>query len=212
MKIMAEKEKTGFLHYVGQAWLVLLLSICFGAALAGVEKFTRPKIIQNEKGFIARKLVDMFGPGTTAGKELVLEVTIEGQSRPVKVPCYPAIRSGRRVGWGILATGQGYDTLTLLIGVDEAVETIRGFRVIKSLETPGIGDKIEQESFYEQFQGKAARKPLVPVDPRKSASGNEVNTITSATISSKGVVEIINKNLAAVRDKLIAAGKEMPQP
>ena len=181
--------------------------------LAGVEKFTRPKIIQNEKDFIARKLVDMFGPGTTTTEETVLEVTIEGQSRPVKVPCYPAIREGRRVGWGIVATGKGYDTLTLLIGVDEAVEELKGFRVIKSLETPGIGDRIERESFYGQFQGKDARKPLLPVDAGKPASGNQVNTLSGATISSKkGVVETINKHLAAVRDKLIAEGKETPQP
>ena len=129
------------------------------------------------------------------------------------MPCYPAIRSGRRVGWGIVATGQGYDTLTLLIGVDEAVEELKGFRVIKSLETPGIGDQIEQSSFYDQFQDKDARKPLLPVDEGKSTSGNQVNIISGATFSSKkGVVETINKNLAAVRDKLIAKGKELPQP
>jgi len=199
-----EQAKTGFLSYLGQAWLVLALAVCFGAALAGVESITRPRIEQNVKDAIAGLLVEMFGEGTTTDEPVVIEVAVEGKARPVRVPCFPALQAGRRVGWGIQAAGQGYDEITLLVGVDEAVEQLKGFRVVKSLETAGIGDRIEKPAFYRQFEGKDASKALEPVPQGAPAAGNQVNTITRATYSSKkGVVETINKNLAQVRDKLI---------
>ena len=207
---MADR-KTGFLHYLYQAWLVLALSICFGAALAFVEKFTRPKIEQNIKDFIALRLVEMFGAGTTTDEPTVLEVRVGDRDREVR--CYPAIQGGRRVGWGIEAEGKGYDTLLLVVGVDEQVTTLVGYRVITSLETEGIGDVIEKDAdFVAQFEGKDATRPLVPVPAGKPASGNEFNSVTGATYSSRGVANTINANLAAVRDKLRAAAREGPQP
>ena len=156
------KEKKGFLSYLAQAWLVLFLAIAFGAALAGVEKVTRPRIEQNIKDFIAVKLVEVFGEGTTTADPTVVEVTVGRRKR--KVNCYPAIRDGKRIGWGIEADGQGYDNLTLLICVDEGVNVLKGYRVVIYQETPGIGDKIKNRmSFVDQFAGKDAARPLVPV-------------------------------------------------
>ena len=202
---MSEK-KAGFLTYLVQAWLVLALSVGFGAALAGVAKVTRSRIEQNVKDFIAAKLVEMYGEGTTTDEAKSLDVQIDKRDRTVL--CYPAIKGGKRIGWGILAVGQGYDTLTLLVGVDERVDRLVGFRVVDSLETPGIGDRIQQPGFFEQFEGKDAAKPLSGVAEGKETTGNQVNTISGATLSSVGVVNIINSNLAAVREKLIAASRE----
>lgn len=204
-------QKTGFLHYLCQAWLVVVLSVCFGAALAFVEKFTRPKIEQNIKDFIALKLVDMFGKGTTTDEPTVLAVRVGDRDREVR--CYPAIRGGRRVGWGIEAEGKGYDTLLLVVGVDETVTTLVGYRVVNSLETEGIGDVIEKDAdFVSQFRSKDATKPVVPVPQGQETTGNQVNTRTGATYSTTGVVRTINQTLAAVRDKLRAAAGEGPQP
>lgn len=205
---MSKQGKSGFLHYVGQAWLVLALAVGFGAALAGVEHLTRPRIRQNQKDLIARRLVEMFGAGTTTAEPRVVEAVVEGRTR--KVECYPALQGGRQVGWGILAEGKGYDTLLLLIGVDLPCEKLLGYRVIKSLETPGIGDRIEGRAFYAQFEGRSAAAALEPVGPDARPTGQQVNTITGATISSKGVVKTINENLSAVGEKLAALAAEGP--
>jgi len=199
-------EKKGFLRYLSQAWLVLALAIVFGVALAWVEGVTHPRIRQNQVDLIARRLVEMFGEGTTTSEPAGVEATVQGRARTIE--CYPAIRRGRQVGWGILAEGRGYDDLLLLIGVDRTVETIRGYRVIKSLETPGIGDRIEKPEFYRQFEGKRAAEPLACVASSVSPAGQQVNAISGATISSRGVVKTINDSLAAVRDRLKALAAE----
>ena len=205
---MSDQKKKGFLSYLAQAWLVLFLAVTFGAALAGVEKVTRPLIQQNIKNFIAVKLEEVFGEGTTTADPTVVEVTVGRRKR--KVNCYPAIRDGQRIGWGIEALGQGYDNLTLLICVDEGVNVLKGYRVVTYLETPGIGDKIKNRmSFVDQFAGKDAARPLVPVAEGSDTTGNEVWTITGATYSSKrGVVDTINNVLPPVRKALLAAMKE----
>ncbi|MCK4626376.1 MAG: FMN-binding protein [Phycisphaerae bacterium] len=195
-------------EYLIQAWLVLLLAVVFGVALAGVEKLTRPRIEQNVKDLIARRLVDMFGEGTTTDEPQPIEGVISGRTK--EILCYPAIRDGQRVGWGIKAEGQGYDTLTLLIGVDDKVEKLLGYRIIKCLETAGIGDKIKKEKtdFYKQFEGKDPSRPIIAIAPGTPPGPQDINTIGGATISSKGVTKIINDHLAAVREKLAAKAKE----
>ena len=202
-----QKDKSGLLHYLAQAWLVLALAVCFGTALAAVEKFTRPKIERNIKAFIADKLAEegMFGEGTTTTEPEVLAVKVKGRDRKVK--CYPAMRDGKRVGWGVQAEGRGYDTLLLVVGVDNEVTKLIGYRVVTSLETEGIGDAIERKDFYGQFEGKDAGKPLEAVGSDVRAAGNQVNTVSGATISSKGVVATINENLEAVRGPLRALAK-----
>ena len=195
-------------NYLIQAWLVLLLAVVFGVALAGVEKLTRPKIEQNVKDLIARRLVDMFGEGTTTTEPVIIKGEIAGRTK--EILCYPAIKDNKTIGWGIKAEGQGYDTLTLLIGVDAQVTELIGYRVIKSLETAGIGDKIKKEKtdFYKQFEGKDPSKPIIAITPGKTPGPQDINTISGATISSKGVTKIINDHLAAVREKLAAKAKE----
>ncbi len=206
---MAEQgQKSGFFSSLGQAWLVLALAGCFGTALAVVERFTRPRIEANVKQRIAEKLVEMFGAGTTTADPTVVEAAIEG--RPQKVDCYPALKAGKLDGWGILAVGKGYDTLTLLVGLSPDGGTLRGYRVVKSLETPGIGDKIKPEvsDFYKQFVGQGARKPLELVRPGAPAGPNQIHGISGATISSKGVVATINEYVQAVGPKLAAMKPE----
>ncbi len=203
------KEKVGFASYLLQAWLVLALSVCFGTALAVVEKFTRPMIEQNTKDRIARKLVEMFGEGTTTDDPVIVEAKIGKRSRPSKIKCYPAIKDAKRVGWGVLATGRGYDTLTLLVGLDPAAQTLTGYRVIKSMETAGIGDKIKRQAFYQQFEGRPTAEALKLVGAEDEVGKGEVHAISGATVSSTGVVRIVNQYVAAVKEQLAAeAGKE----
>ena len=211
-----KQAKTGFVGYLLQAWLVLALAVCFGTALAAVEKLTRPLYEENVRKRITQKLAEMFGQPepsatttapapviTTTEKPIIVEAKIDGRGKRIK--CYPALRDGQHVGWGILAVGRGYDDLTLLVGVDAKVKTIKGYRIIKSMETPGIGDKIKPSKtnlFYKQFEDQSAEEQLVRIGPDDKGGPGKINSISGATISSKGVVKIVNDHIDAVKGKL----------
>lgn len=105
-------------------------------------------------------------------------------------------------GVAIEAAGQGYaDILRILYGYDPAKESIVGFYVLESKETPGLGDKIEKDpSFQANFkaldvslneQGNALKNAVVPVKNGDKQNPWEVDCITGATISSRAIGNII---------------------
>jgi electron transport complex protein RnfG len=67
--------------------------------------------------------------------------------------------------------------------------------VLEQLETPGLGAEIDGEKFVSQFRGLATRPPISYVKGKAPEKDNEVQAITGATISSKAVVDIINKTI-----------------
>ena len=175
--------------YIGQAWLVILLSAVFGVALAGVQSALNPKIEAN-------KLRDTIGqipslvPGAVSGKaEVVGDQTV-----------YRALDDqGQPVGWVIPARGQGFaDVIELLVGTDNDVKQITGLYVLKQLETPGLGDNITTEDFRGRFRNKSLAKPLAVTKATPKAE-EEIQGVTGATISSVSVVGIINSAVEKFR-------------
>jgi len=67
--------------------------------------------------------------------------------------------------------------------------TINGYKVIEQKETPGLGSKIEEPKFSSQFKG------LSPISKsfKVRQDGGEIDAITSATISSRAVVDAISR-------------------
>ncbi len=77
-------------------------------------------------------------------------------------------------------------------------------KVLRHLETPGLGDKIVKNTpFVAEFDGVEA--PIQGVKPdRNTGDPAQVDMITGATISSKAVIAIINDRIAELGDLLAA--------
>jgi len=103
-------------------------------------------------------------------------------------------RAGARIGFAV-ATGEGgfQDVIKILFGYDPASRTTLGLTILSSLETPGLGDKINEEGWRTQFRGR--KTPLVRVKQGASKQPDEVDSITGATISSRTVIAAINKGV-----------------
>ena len=56
-------------NYLVQAWLVVGLALCFGAALAGVDAALSEKIAANKLDETMRQ-IPALGPGSTGGEEV----------------------------------------------------------------------------------------------------------------------------------------------
>lgn len=110
-------------------------------------------------------------------------------------------------GIAIEASGQGYaDILRILYGYDPETQTVVGFYVLESKETPGLGDKIEKdETFLANFKAltlalaedlSKIQNPVVPVKSGMKKNPWEVEGITGATISSRAIGNIIGESSA----------------
>jgi Na+-translocating ferredoxin:NAD+ oxidoreductase subunit G len=168
--------------YIGQAWLVIVLSLCFGVALAAVQTTLNPKIDANKLRDTISQIPNLV-PGATDGKA----ETVGGQT------VYRAVDSkGQQVGWVIPARGQGFaDVIELLIGTDKDVQQITGLYVLKQLETPGLGDFITSEGWRSQFKNREISGELTVTKAAPKAD-TEIQGVTGATISSVSVVGIVN--------------------
>ncbi|MFO7963497.1 MAG: FMN-binding protein [Desulfobacterales bacterium] len=183
-----------------QAWLVLMLALLFGGALAGVQMVLGPTIETNKINETRQKVPELVEvPAGEQPKVNVEPKTIEVEKNGKKTiyNVFQAFVDGRPVGWVAKSGGQGYaDKIELLIGFDPALQTITGVFVLDQKETPGLGNKIIEPSWRGQFENKSTTRPLEVVKTG-AENENEINAITGATISSRTVAGIVN---SAVND------------
>ena len=99
---------------------------------------------------------------------------------------------GNKIGYAGIGVGEGYNgEIKIITLFDISLKHLKGIRILEHCETPGIGSKIEDPEFLNQFTNK-----LLPL---KEA---EIDVITGATISSKSLIEIVNKVYERIKKEL----------
>jgi electron transport complex protein RnfG len=189
-------------NYIFQAWLVLLLAICFGASLSGIQIYLAPIIETNKINEIRQKVPELVLGAENAQTMLssgnILDITpqmvsVEKDKRTISYSVYQAGNYDNLSGWVVKSTGQGYaDKIELLIGFDPLMKTITGLFVLDQKETPGLGNKIIDSAFRGQFISKSLDQ-LLRVTKTGATAPNEIDSITGATISTRSVCAIINQ-------------------
>lgn len=117
--------------------------------------------------------------------------------------------SGDLAGFALPAEGNGYQgTIKLMIGLSADLSTITGIEVLEQLETPGLGGRISEHTFQEQFRGLAALPLLSYVKYRKPEGPSQIQAITGATISTRSTLAIINHTLEQAQAVL---GSSVPE-
>lgn len=115
---------------------------------------------------------------------------------------YEGLAGGARVGHVATVTVQGFaGPVEVTLGVD-ANNAITGLNVGGSAfaETAGLGDKVKQPEFTDQFVGKALPVTL----------NGDVDAITGATVTSRAVVDAVNTVGGALGIEGSAAPQEEP--
>ena len=88
------------------------------------------------------------------------------------------------------ATGSGmWAEITIVFVIDLKNQTLLGLRVTEQKETAGLGSKIAEESFLEQFSNKEINNRIT------------VDAITGATTSSHSVEKLLNKALERIKNQ-----------
>jgi electron transport complex protein RnfG len=185
-----------------EAWLVIVLALAYGGALAGVQTALAPRINDNKRQE-TYDVIPLLVPG--ADKEQTVEIRVEADGKSERVYKI-SDADGRHCGWVVPAVGQGFaDRIEILIGLNADLSTITGLYVLDQKETPGLGDYISLPDFYERFRDKPTAEPLAAVksDP---AAPNEVLALTGATVSSWSVCTIVNDAIARLREPISQHG------
>ena len=102
---------------------------------------------------------------------------------------------GTVVGYAMLSSAGGYNGENkVLVGLDANVEKITAIIVTEQAETPGLGAKITELAFRDQFKGQSTIVPLTVVKGIKpeEAGDAQIAAISGATISTSSVVNAVN--------------------
>lgn len=104
-------------------------------------------------------------------------------------------------GYTIKTISSGYGgELEIITGISVDGK-ISGMKVVSHSETPGLGANSTKPEFQSQFEGKLTSSNISVV--KSAPKDNEIQAITGATVTSKGVsnavnlaIEVFNNNLA----------------
>ena len=157
---------------------LVLAIICIVAAglLAGVNSLTKVRILDQAK---AEEEVSL--------KEVVPEgANFEAVRSGNDIIYYKAQdKAGKLIGVAFKASGKGYSsTIETMVGMLKD-GTITAIKVLSQNETPGLGARVSEPGFTSQFTHK---KDL-----------NEVEAITGATISSRAVIDSVEKKAEEIK-------------
>ena len=176
-----------------------------GLLIASAFQATKPVIERNRAEALERAVFNVL---PNASRRVTFVLTDGGSFRPADDDdtgerVHAGFdRGGQFVGVAIEARGMGYaDTITVLYGYDPNSQTIVGYEVLTSKETPGLGTKIETEpAFLENFTaldvsldatGKELVNKIVTVKQGEKTNPWQIDGITGATISSKAIGNIL---------------------
>lgn len=158
--------------------------ICFlsSSVLAIVNSITEPKIkLQKEK------------EESSAFNEVMPEsLDFRPHYQDENIVYYTAYDSNNKLnGFIIKSKAKGYSSdIETAAGLGLNLE-IRGIKILSQNETPGLGNRIAEDAFLGQFQGKSAD------------TFNEIQAITGATISSHAVINSVKDKIQELKEQML---------
>jgi H+/Na+-translocating ferredoxin:NAD+ oxidoreductase subunit G len=169
--------------------VVVLGAICSFSAgtLAYVRTSLAPRIEMQEDFYVRGPALERLF------QQPALEMLSEKLTYTVSDTNYPVFyrRAGGEVtGMAIEAVGRGGygGDIVFMIGLDPTQDKVIGVEIVSHSETPGVGAKVELESFREQWKGLILNEPVGLI-----SEGGQLDAITGATYSSNAMVDGTNR-------------------
>ena len=204
-----------------------LIAMLSGLVVVLVFHWTQPIIAENQR-IATEKAVFQVIQGAEKRRDFLLgpagaTPAEEGGDGEKVYAAYDA--DGRLRGVAMPAAAQGYqDMIRLLFGYDPYCECIRGIKVLKMTETPGLGDKIIKDpEFQKNFEAldaaltgdrAALKNDIVTVKHGTKQHPWEIDAISGATISANAVGKALDQSagvLAPLVQKYLKAFEEAGQ-
>jgi Na+-transporting NADH:ubiquinone oxidoreductase subunit C len=150
---------------------------------------------KNQEIFKIRAVLNAFGIPHTTDEEAITKfkeyVSVEKKG---DYEFYKAKVNNEDV-YGILFNGSGlWGNISGILAVNSDVSRVIGIDFISQSETPGLGGRIEESWFKDQFRAEAIKDNKIIVSTTKVPNSKDdgmVDAITGATLTSKSIEKII---------------------
>ncbi|MBW2616523.1 MAG: FMN-binding protein [Deltaproteobacteria bacterium] len=179
--------------------LSVICTVC-GIALSGFRNITAERIenqiLTNVQGPKVKIVLDGAENDLIADRKKVL-VNDE------QLLLFIGKKQGKNWAIAYETVGQGFGgDMKVMVGYDIEQNNLTGIQLISHKETPGIGSRVAEDQFTKRFKGLHIDIEIAP-----NQCPDEIDAISGATYSSKGVCEAIRKSLElypAIRKQAMA--------
>lgn len=169
---------------------LFLICLVVTAVLALTNSITADKITENEA---QSKQESMFSvlPAAASFEEIEPDVLYQGFDKDKKP-----------VGYAISTSAQGYGgSVKVMTGIDSAGVIVGVDVFYNDDETPGLGKNTSNESFRAQYKGMNTKEDIVVSKDNTTGAAQEIDAVTSATISSRAVTKAVNEACRIYNEK-----------
>lgn len=182
---MAAKKDTLLNMFVA----MFVICVVSGGVLGVVYNATKEPIAAAETAKKTEAIKNVL-PEFNELKETMVKSALED----VEIPFYLAYDANNNfIGAAVETfTNKGFSgNISLMVGI-LADGTVNNISVLQHAETPGLGSKMSEPSFKDQFNNKHADSFNFNV----KKDGGDVDAITAATISSRAFCDAVNRALS----------------
>lgn len=183
--------------YVYTIIFMLIVSAVFTLLLAGANELFMPKINQNELLDERKAILYVFDVDQSGEADELLarfdKYVEETEISGIELYEYKS-DSGSTEAYAVPFTGAGlWGSISGYMAVSPDLSAITGVVFTRQSETPGLGGRIDELEYREQFRGitiSAGSKLAYGEE-----GGGQIDAITGATLTSNSVLKILNSLL-----------------
>jgi len=184
---------------------MIVITAIFTTALALINELTIDRIKALEDTKQKQTILYVFGieaPDNQADVNKAFNQYIETEVKDNET-IYKATQDGTELGYAFEITGSGlWGSILGYAAVNQDFTQVLGIDFVTHSETPGLGGRISELWFKEQFRA-------VQIDPEKKdivtyrpAPKGNVDAITGATLTSDAVRNIINEDIMSFINRM----------
>ncbi len=176
---------------VRYTFILFLVNLVASSLLVGVNNLTSVRIEELKKISERESIKEVM---SSSVGEFLEPVEEGGVLEYIRV--YKDKDKRELSGYIFTAKQYGYSSvIETMVGMDKEGR-ILGIKILSHNETPGLGAKIAEKKFHEQFKDKTIGNLIVV----KTKTKDKIEAITGATISSRAVTDSIKKEAQRILD------------
>jgi Na+-transporting NADH:ubiquinone oxidoreductase subunit C len=178
---------------------MMAVTAVFISVLAGLNFVTADTISFNQESQLQQKILYIFDILPEGGMEKDIErvfndSVIEKEWGDLKG--YALVEGGQEIGYAVPINGAGlWGSITGYVGLNKDYTEIIGIEFVTQSETPGLGGRISENSYKDQYRGidiSGKTDNFIISSPQPDSN---VDAIAGATQTSAAVVKIVNENI-----------------
>ncbi len=198
---MAKEKKYFSETRIYPVFFMVLVALFFGLILSAFYHTTKERVATQEELRLKTAILGLFQVEYDEENiHSVYQSHIEEKEHN-GIFYYQGHDNQKLLGYCFPVSGNGlWGIITALLAIDGDLEELIGLHIIDQNETPGLGGRITEEKFLDQFSGKKLTDDGKAVSFRligenEDADETQINQITGATSSSKAVVDMLHRNI-----------------